>query len=56
MARVLPIPKTRSVEVVTGQIDREHSSLVAALFPAACSRDVARIVAASALALGAVVG
>lgn len=32
------------------------SSLVAALFPAACSRDVARIVAASALALGAVVG
>ena len=31
VARVLPIPKTRSVEVVTGQIDREHSSLVAAL-------------------------
>jgi murein DD-endopeptidase MepM/ murein hydrolase activator NlpD len=31
VARVLPIPKTRSVEVVTGQIDREHASLVAAL-------------------------
>jgi len=31
VARVLPIPKTRSVEVVTGTIDREHSSLVAAL-------------------------
>jgi hypothetical protein len=32
------------------------SSLVAALFPGACSRDVARIIAACALALGAVVG
>jgi murein DD-endopeptidase MepM/ murein hydrolase activator NlpD len=31
VARVLPIPKTRSVEVVAGQIDREHPSLVAAL-------------------------
>ena len=31
VARVLPIPKTRSVEVVTGAIDREHTSLVAAL-------------------------
>jgi murein DD-endopeptidase MepM/ murein hydrolase activator NlpD len=31
VARVLPIPKTRSVEVVSGQIDREHTSLVAAL-------------------------
>ena len=31
VARVLPIPKTRSLETVTGQIDREHSSLVAAL-------------------------
>ena len=31
VARVLPIPKTRSVEVVTGRIDREHTSLVAAL-------------------------
>jgi murein DD-endopeptidase MepM/ murein hydrolase activator NlpD len=31
VARVLPIPKTRRVEVVTGRIDREHSSLVAAL-------------------------
>ena len=31
VARVLPIPKTRSVEVVRGRIDREHSSLVAAL-------------------------
>jgi murein DD-endopeptidase MepM/ murein hydrolase activator NlpD len=31
VARVLPIPKTRRVEVVTGRIDREHTSLVAAL-------------------------
>lgn len=31
VARVLPIPKTRSVEVVQGHIDREHPSLVAAL-------------------------
>jgi murein DD-endopeptidase MepM/ murein hydrolase activator NlpD len=31
VARVLPIPKTRSVEIVSGQIDREHTSLVAAL-------------------------
>jgi murein DD-endopeptidase MepM/ murein hydrolase activator NlpD len=31
VARVLPIPKTRSVEVVSGRIDREHTSLVAAL-------------------------
>jgi murein DD-endopeptidase MepM/ murein hydrolase activator NlpD len=31
VARVLPIPKTRSVEVVSGQIDREHTSLVSAL-------------------------
>jgi murein DD-endopeptidase MepM/ murein hydrolase activator NlpD len=31
IARVLPIPKTRSVELVSGQIDREHTSLVAAL-------------------------
>ena len=31
VARVLPIPKTRSVQVVTGQIDREHTSLVSAL-------------------------
>ena len=31
VARVLPIPKTRSVVVVSGQIDREHTSLVAAL-------------------------
>jgi murein DD-endopeptidase MepM/ murein hydrolase activator NlpD len=31
IARVLPIPKTRSVEVVTGQIDREHTSLVSAI-------------------------
>ena len=31
VARVLPIPKTRSLEVVTGAIDREHTSLVAAL-------------------------
>jgi murein DD-endopeptidase MepM/ murein hydrolase activator NlpD len=31
VARVLPIPMTRSVDVVSGQIDREHSSLVAAL-------------------------
>jgi len=31
VARVLPIPKTRSIEVVTGAIDREHTSLVAAL-------------------------
>ncbi len=31
VARVLPIPKTRSVEVVSGRIDREHASLVAAL-------------------------
>ncbi len=28
---MLPIPKTRSVEVVSGGIDREHTSLVAAL-------------------------
>ena len=31
VARVLPIPKTRSVEIVSGEIDREHTSLVAAL-------------------------
>src|SRR6202035_4266868 len=31
VARVLPIPKTRSVDVVAGQIDRERPSLVAAL-------------------------
>jgi murein DD-endopeptidase MepM/ murein hydrolase activator NlpD len=31
VARVLPIPKTRSVEIVSGRIDREHTSLVAAL-------------------------
>ena len=31
VARVLPIPKTRSVEVVSGRIDRQHTSLVAAL-------------------------
>jgi murein DD-endopeptidase MepM/ murein hydrolase activator NlpD len=31
VARVLPIPKTRSVEVVSGRIDRDHTSLVAAL-------------------------
>jgi murein DD-endopeptidase MepM/ murein hydrolase activator NlpD len=31
VARVLPIPKTRSLESVAGQIDREHPSLVAAL-------------------------
>jgi len=31
VARVLPIAKTRSVETVRGQIDREHTSLVAAL-------------------------
>ena len=31
VARVLPIPKTRGVEVVTGRIDRAHASLVAAL-------------------------
>jgi murein DD-endopeptidase MepM/ murein hydrolase activator NlpD len=31
VARVLPIPKTRRVDVVSGQIDREHTSLVAAL-------------------------
>jgi murein DD-endopeptidase MepM/ murein hydrolase activator NlpD len=31
VARVLPIPKSRRVEVVSGQIDRGHPSLVAAL-------------------------
>ena len=31
VAHVLPIPKTRRVEVVNGRIDREHTSLVAAL-------------------------
>lgn len=31
VARVLPIPKTRSVEIVSGEIDRQHTSLVAAL-------------------------
>ncbi len=31
VARVLPIPKTRSVEVVTGSIDRDASSLSAAM-------------------------
>ena len=31
VAEVQPIPKTRRVEVVRGQIDSEHSSLVAAL-------------------------
>ncbi len=30
-AEVLPIPKTRRVEIVRGLIDREHSSLVAAM-------------------------
>jgi murein DD-endopeptidase MepM/ murein hydrolase activator NlpD len=30
-ADVLPIPKTRHVEIVRGQIDREHPSLVAAM-------------------------
>lgn len=30
IARVLPIPKTRNVEVVTGEIDRAHTSLVSA--------------------------
>jgi murein DD-endopeptidase MepM/ murein hydrolase activator NlpD len=30
-AEVLPIPKTRRVEIVRGQIDREHPSLVAAV-------------------------
>ena len=31
VARVLPIPKTRRIEVVSGRIDRDHTSLVAAL-------------------------
>jgi len=31
VARVLPIPKTRRVEVVSGEIDRDHTSLVAAI-------------------------
>jgi murein DD-endopeptidase MepM/ murein hydrolase activator NlpD len=31
VADVLPIPKTRRVEIVRGEIDREHSSLVAAM-------------------------
>jgi murein DD-endopeptidase MepM/ murein hydrolase activator NlpD len=31
MAQVLPIPKTRSVEVVTGGIDRDRTSLVSAI-------------------------
>jgi len=31
VAEVLPIPKTRKVEIVRGQIDREHPSLVAAV-------------------------
>ncbi len=31
VARVLPIPKTRRIEVVSGRIDRQHTSLVAAL-------------------------
>jgi Membrane proteins related to metalloendopeptidases len=31
VARVLPIPKTRNVEVVRGQIDHEHTSLVSAI-------------------------
>jgi murein DD-endopeptidase MepM/ murein hydrolase activator NlpD len=31
VAKVLPIPKTRRVELVSGQIDRDHTSLVAAL-------------------------
>ena len=31
VAKVLPIPKTRSVDVVSGRIDRDHPSLVAAL-------------------------
>src|SRR4249919_2661073 len=31
VARVLPIPKTGSVEVISGRIDHEHTSLVSAL-------------------------
>jgi murein DD-endopeptidase MepM/ murein hydrolase activator NlpD len=31
VARVLPIPKTRSVEIVRGTIDRQHTSLVSVL-------------------------
>jgi murein DD-endopeptidase MepM/ murein hydrolase activator NlpD len=41
VARVLPIPKTRNVEVVRGQIDREHPSLVSAIDAAGETIDLA---------------
>ena len=41
MAKVLPIPKTRSLEVVTGAIDRDRSSLSASLDAAGETIDLA---------------
>jgi murein DD-endopeptidase MepM/ murein hydrolase activator NlpD len=41
LARVLPIPKTRDVEVVRGEIDREHTSLVSAINAAGETIDLA---------------
>jgi murein DD-endopeptidase MepM/ murein hydrolase activator NlpD len=41
VARVLPIPKTRDVEVVRGEIDREHTSLVSAINAAGETIDLA---------------
>ena len=41
VARVLPIPKTRNVEVVRGQIDHEHTSLVSAIDAAGETIDLA---------------
>ena len=41
VARVLPIPKTRNVEVVSGEIDHEHTSLVSAIDAAGETIDLA---------------
>jgi murein DD-endopeptidase MepM/ murein hydrolase activator NlpD len=41
VARVLPIPKTRNLEVVHGQIDHEHTSLVSAIDAAGETIDLA---------------
>ena len=50
VARVLPIPKTRSVEVVSGRIHREHTSLVAALDAAGETIDLTLALAESSAA------
>jgi len=46
VARVLPIPKTRRVEVVSGRIDRDHASLVSALDAAGETIDLTLALAA----------